>query len=178
MAVNLGGNWNSSGHDSFTGSTNSSAVDVLDARMSNSLEFDIYNDGTDDWIEVSGYNEIHQKTSGEIVYSIDSATHGVPTSGNYTVRYDTFDNVYYATRVGGNGTDIPYYVDGPRQATTISDIQGLNSIGNMPEPAANVQNAILKDVDIIMVRDEVLTNISGHDADQIWMTLSSADVDL
>ena len=49
------------GHDSFTGSTNSTAVDVLDARMSNSLEFDIYNDGTDDWIEVSGYNEIHQK---------------------------------------------------------------------------------------------------------------------
>ena len=39
----------------------------------------------------------------------------------------------------------------------------MNSIGNMPEPSANVQNAILKDVDIIMVRDEVLTNISGQD---------------
>ena len=39
MVVNLGGNWEVSGDDYFTGSSNSSAVDVLDARMANELEF-------------------------------------------------------------------------------------------------------------------------------------------
>ena len=43
--------------DYFTGSSNTSAVDVLDARMANELEFS--KDG--DWVNVSGYNEIHQK---------------------------------------------------------------------------------------------------------------------
>ena len=91
MVVNLGGNWNSYGNDYFTGSSNSSAVDVLDARMANELEFS--DDGS--WIQVSGYNEIDEKEIGDNVYDL-TTTDGVSVSGKYAVRYDVDDDAYYA----------------------------------------------------------------------------------
>jgi len=173
MVVNLGGNWNSSGNDYFTGSSNSSAVDVLDARMANELEFS--DDGS--WIQVSGYNEIDEKEIGDNVYDL-TTTDGVSVSGKYAVRYDVDDDAYYATPVGGDGAGTAFYYNGSEQLTTLSDLSGLTSIGSLPDPDAKAVNAKLQNVDMIMVRDDNIVGMTSSDYDQIWSTLYDADVDL
>ena len=144
--------------------------------MANELEFSSYEDG-DSWVEVSGYNEIHQNSSKDVYY-LDSSTHGVSTSGNYTLREDM--GTYYATEVGG-GYDqyTPYYeYSGYEYSTNLTGTDGLTSIGSVTAQAV-IANARLQDVDLIMVRDETLTvNITGNnDDEQIWQSLHDADVD-
>ena len=62
MVVNLAKNYESSSFDKFTGSTTDGLVDVLDARLSNKLDFSTYDDSGTEWIEISGYNELNPKT--------------------------------------------------------------------------------------------------------------------
>ena len=168
MVVNLGGNWSSSSNDTFTGSSNSSAVDVLDARMANSLEF-----GTNgDWVSVSGYNEIRPKS--EKIYDLTSE-HGV-YPGMYTIREG--NGFYYANQVSGDGGSNPYYVSDYTDMLTTLDSTSFAQLVSVKSIQHNavVTDAHLKNVDYIMVRDETLA-VQGNDDEQIWQSLNNADVD-
>ena len=177
MVVNLAKNYESSSFDKFTGSDTDGLVDVLDARLSNKLDFSTYDDSGTEWIEISGYNELNPKTEGDLVYYLTSSNHGVSDDGFYIIRHETaaMSNSYFATRVGGNATD-GYYPDGnSEQSTSITDIANLTSSGRMPDPDAIETKARIKDVEVIMVRDQTIPTIT--DDDQIWQSLATSDVD-
>ena len=96
VVVNLGGSYDDA--DTFVGSNNAAAIDVLDARYANELEFEKLSSS----IKVTGDNELNN---------------------------------------------------------------------------SSIVNAELSDVEIIMVRDQELTGLSGTDHDQISDKFSTADID-
>ena len=128
---------------------------------------------------MSGYNEIDTKEPGNPVYYLQSTD--IPTltygSGNYAIHTSSSSGTKWASPVTGSGTIAdPYQITSGTTEIQASDLDGLNSIGNLPTPPASVVNADLVDVDFIMVRDENITPV-GRDYDQIFDTLATADVD-
>ena len=80
MIVNLSKNYDATDFDYFTGTAVASQVDVLDARLNNSLEFSTYDEfsnGSSIWTEISGYNELNPYVDGDAVYALVDTTHGV-----------------------------------------------------------------------------------------------------